>query len=274
MATSYSAVAAKPEEIVSCTALEAGDFPEKYVEKVRVISEGTNDDSLKEKLRQTLGCFEKGSAGNLIQSSPYRLVVLQQLLPEGKRLATMQRLRIARGNDYNFMAGFYVDGGLNLVPYTNANEAINVFQAGKLKTDLRKAGIKTNSARLVPYHVLTAEVDEKSPSGLVFRLSKEGKSLAKDAVRNTADFTWNCEPTQGGLFRAYLHSDGDWYCDDGNLDNSDRSGGVVVESAEGTSPKNLDSFLTNVQASSKKQLAELAERTRKAENYVRTGRLG
>jgi len=174
---SYSAVATRPEEIVSCTALDAGDYPERYAEKVKVIVDSITDISLKEKVKQTLGVFEKGSAGNLVQSSPYRLVVLQEFLPKGKVLASMPRLRIAKENDQNFMRGFYVEGGLNLVPYNKENEAINAIQAGKLEADLRNVGIKTEDARLIPYNVLTLEFDGKSSSGLVFRAERLKETL-------------------------------------------------------------------------------------------------
>ena len=236
---SYSAVATRPEEIVSCTALDAGDYPERYAEKVKVIVDGIRDGSLKEKVKQTLGLFEKGSAGNLVQSSPYRLVVLQEFLPKGKVLASMPRLRIAKENDQNFMRGFYVDGGLNLVPCNKGNEAINAIQAGKLEADLRNVGIKTeDDARLIPYHVLTLEFDGKYQSGLVFRLSEKGRDIAKQAILNTKDFKWNYSPNHGGLFRAYLYYGSDWDCDDRNLDYSSRIGGVVVESAEGAAKNN------------------------------------
>ncbi len=148
------------------------------------------NDSLKAKVRQTLGCFEKGSAGNLIQSSPYRLVVLQQLLPEGKVFASRPRLQIARENDPNFMSGFYVDCGLNLVPCKDAGEdsIINPIQARELEADLKNIGLDLKYAKLIPYHILTSEVNDKSPSGLVFKLSKKGKDNAKGAVLNTEDF--------------------------------------------------------------------------------------
>ena len=255
MATSYSAVATKPEEIISCNALDAGDFPERYAERVEAITTGIKDSFLRETVRQGLGYFKKSNAGKLIQSSPYRLVVLQQLLPEEKRLATMERLRIARG-DPDFMRGFYVDGGLNLVPCTDASEAVNAFQAGKLESDLRKAGVKTDDSILVPYHILTLEVDENSPSGLVLRLSKEGKDVVKKEVRNTADFEWDYFPNQGGLFGAYLGSGVRWN-GGGGLGGSNGDGGVVVESAKGTSPKILQDILSRRQSAREEYLAKL-----------------
>jgi hypothetical protein len=256
MATSYSAVATKPEEIISCDALDAGDFPERYAKRVEAIATSVKDSYLREKVRLNLGYFEMSNAGKLIQSSPYRLVVLQQLLPEEKRLATMERLRIARG-DPDFMRGFYIDGGLNLVPCTYANEAVNAFQAGKLEADLRKAGVKTDDSILVSYHILTLKVDEKSPSGLVLRLSKEGRDVIKEGVRNTSDFEWDYSPNQGGLFSACLYDDDLWGCGVRNLDYSFRSGGVVVESAKGTSPKILQDILSRRQSAREEYLAEL-----------------
>jgi len=265
---SYSAVATRPEEIVSCTALDAGDYPERYAEKVKVIVDSITDISLKEKVKQTLGLFEKGSAGNLVQSSPYRLVVLQEFLPKGKVLASMPRLRIAKENDQNFMRGFYVDGGLNLVPYNKGNEAINAIQAGKLEADLRKVGIKRENARLIPYNVLTLEFDGKSSSGLVFRLLEEGKDIAKQAILNTKDFKWNYSPNQGGLFRAYLDGDSNGYCGNRNLDSSNWIGGVVVESALGTSQKNLQAYKNKLLKENAEKEAQLDARFNDAKQIL------
>ena len=80
-----------------------GGFSAEYAERVsRILADIKNSD-FKERVKQTLGSFvEAGSDGKLAQSSPYRLVVLQEAIPKGKVLVARPRLQTAKENDPNF----------------------------------------------------------------------------------------------------------------------------------------------------------------------------
>jgi hypothetical protein len=222
----YSACATRPEEVVICTALNAGDYPQLYSERVQSILETIEDEGLREKVKQTLGSFE-GRDGRLAQSSPYRLVVLNEILPKGKVLVARPRLQVAKEGNPDFLSGFYVDCGLNLVG--EAGYKVNQVQAEELAKDLRQVGINLTNPKLTPYSILTCGVDGNSPSGLVFKLSEQGKGNAKSLILNTRDFNWDYFPTNNGLFRTCLYSYGGWGADDGNLQYSYDGGRVVVE---------------------------------------------
>ena len=226
--TSYIASAMKPEEVPVCTALDVGSYPLQYLEKVKSILGDIKSEELKRRVENTLGSFESGADGKLAQSSPYKLVVLQEILPKGKVIAFRPRLQIAKKGDPNFMNGFYVDFGLNLVS-SSEDYKVNQIPSEALASDLKQTGIDLKDAKLIPYWALTKEVVEGSSTGLVFRLSNEGKDIAKDIILNTSDFEWNYQPSNSGLFRAYLNSSGNWYASDGNLADSDDCGRVVVE---------------------------------------------
>lgn len=225
--TSYTACATKPEEIVMCSALDVGNYPEEYDERVKNILVGINDD-IEQKVKNTLGGFGTGNNGKLSQSSPYRLVVLQEILPNDKVLVSRPRLQTARENDPNFMSGFYVDCGLNLVTSENIYQK-NKVPAEILAEDLKRVGINLETGKLIPYNILTYEVDGDSPSGLVFKLSEKGKDIAKSLILNTDDFRWDHKPSGSGLFRAFLYMDGYWDADSEYLADSFGVGRVVTE---------------------------------------------
>lgn len=233
MATSFKvADVALPGEAPNCFALPAGDLPKRYQEAVdNFIIDQKVPETEQAKVRAVLGNFESGEAENLVQSSPYRLVLLQAILPPHQTLIARPRLESAKRKDNAFMLNLYVDYGLNL-DLTRGEPEINASQAIALREDLQQVGIDATKARLLPYHVLEPQFNQNS--GLVFRLSEQGKALAKIAVLNTKDFKWHYSPNQSGLFWAYLNGDGDWGCSGRNLEFSDRVGGVVVESAGGT----------------------------------------
>ena len=221
----YTAVATKPGEMVVCTVLDAGNYLELYSARVEEILGKIKDDPLKQRAQKTLGSFESID-GKLAQSSPYRLVVLQPLLPKGKVLVSTPRLRIARQNNPDFIRGFFCDSDLNLV--TDQKYQVNPVQAEELATDLKKVGLDLKHPKLIPYRILTPRVRKNSPSGLVFRLSKEGMDTAKTAILNTNDFTWDYKPTKSGLFRADVDTDGGYAGDEG-LGLSYGHGRVIVE---------------------------------------------
>ena len=233
--TSYSACATKHEEFIECSALNTENYPAEYAERVsRILADIKNSD-FKERVKQTLGSFvEAGSDGKLAQSSPYRLVVLQEAIPKGKVLVARPRLQTAKENDPNFMSGFYVDFGLNLVASKGKNYKINQIPAREIARDLERAGIKLDCAKLIPYNVLACQVNSKSPSGLVFKLSDKGKDIAEKLVLNTDDFEWDYKPSNDGLFRAFIDSYDYWFPNDEDLADSTGLGRVVVESAKGT----------------------------------------
>ena len=238
--TSYTACATRPEEIVVCTALNTGNYAQEYAERVSKILADIKDDSLREKVRQTLGEFQDRD-GLLAQSSPYRLVGLQGILPKGKVLVARPRLQTAKENNPGFMAGFYVDCGLNLVP-SEKEYKVNPVQAKALAGDLRKVGVSLDNAKLIPYNILIPQVNENSSSGLVFRLSEEGRDTAKNLVLNTSDFKWNFTPSNSGLFRAFLYWGGDWGAGGGNLAYSDEGGRVVVETTGEAGSREFESL--------------------------------
>ena len=210
----------------------------KVLETARILDDSILDaynDSLKgfnEKARQILGMFKK-TDGELAGPSSVMLVHLVNsgILPSGTRLATRSDLQKAISFAPNFLEGRCTDCGLNLV--SKGEYLVNPFLAKTLADDLKKVGIDLKDAKLIPYNILTLQADINSPSGLVFRLSEEGKDRAKDLILNTSDFKWNCSPSFNGLFRAYLNRYGSWGSDYGRLAYSDGSGRVVVVSAEG-----------------------------------------
>jgi len=238
--TSYSACAIRPEEVPVCTALKAGNYPQLYSERVKSILETVNDGGLREKVRQTLGSFEERD-GYLAQSSPYRLVALQgsdkdSLLQKGNVLVARPRLQIAKQNNPDFMSGFYVDFGLNLVGETGY--PVNPVQAEALAKDLRNVGIVLTTPKLVPYSSLMLDINGESPSGLVFKLSEQGRDSAKHSILNTQDFDWNYMPSSNGLFRAYLNWLG-WVAGVDGLADSYGDGRVVVETTGEAMQKNF-----------------------------------
>ncbi len=223
----YTACAMRPEEVVVCSALDAGDYPQLYSEKVKSILETISEDGLRKKVESTLGIFESGTDGKLAQSSPYRLVVLQEILPKEKVLVIMLRLQAAKNNGLN-LPGFYVDCGLNLATSEEGYQ-VNPVQAEVLAKDLRAVGIELTTPKLIPYSALMREVNAESSNGLVFKLSEQGKANAKSLILNTGDFSWNYLPTNNGLFRACLDRVWLWNAGGGDLLYSNVSGRVVVE---------------------------------------------
>ena len=77
---------------------------------------------------------------------------------------------------------------------------------------------------------------------------------------------------EDGVDRFYLDRNLGLYSDGGNLDYSNDAGRVVVVSGEATSQKNLYPYLDKIKADSERQIKELAERYRKAEHYIKTGK--
>jgi hypothetical protein len=236
--TSYSTIATRPEELTVCSALESGDYTKLYADRVVNILENISDRNLRDKVRQTLGSFEERD-GRLAQSSPYRLVVLNEILPKGKVLVARPRLEAAKVNDPNFMSGFYVDCGLNLVSGEEGYK-INPVQAQVLANDLEHVGVNLTNPKLVPYKILQCQADANSSSGLVFRLNEQGKDTAKASILKTQDFNWDYFPSQSGLFRAFLYWSGNWGADVDGLADSNDGGRVVVETSGEASAKNFD----------------------------------
>jgi hypothetical protein len=252
--TNYTALAIRPEEVITCSALESGNYLELYAEKVEGILRNIKDDGLRKKVESTLGSFEERD-GKLAQSSPYRLVVLQSILPKGKVLAARPRLQIAKQNDSNFMSGFYVDCGLNLVSGEDGYQ-VNPVQAEALAGDLKSVGIDLANPKLIPFNALTYHINTDSPSGLVFQLSENGKDNAGNLVLNTSDFNWNYLPSRNGLFRAGLDWDGCWYASDGSLAGSNDNGRVVVETNGEAIAKNFEELKIQAEELLKRQRQE------------------
>lgn len=135
-----------------------------------------------------------------------------------------------------------IDFGLNLVSGENGYK-VNPVQADILAKDLTQVGINLTNPKLVPYSILRCQADPNSPSGLVFKLSEEGKDRAKEpikltkeekdktagAILNTNDFNWSFSPSVNGLFRAYLNRNGNWNANDDNLANSNDNGRIAQE---------------------------------------------
>lgn len=246
-----------PQQKAVYAHLDGGSYLQRYSEEVERITSGISDPDKKQSARQALKLFEV-SQGKLIQSSPYMLSVLNSLLPVEKTLVDRVGLQAARKADSGFMSGDYVDIGLNAVP-ENVGNRVNAVQANVLETSLKQAGVSLKDPRLVPYHILKLGVNLESPCGLVFELSEKGKDTAKDFVLHTDDFSWIYKPqeSENGLFRAFLDCDGSWDCYGRGLGGSDRGGGVVVESAEGTSQKVLHDAIRKRNSARAKYFAEL-----------------
>ena len=259
---SYSAVATRPEEVRMCVDLESGNYKELYSEKVKSILGNVTDEGLRKKVELTLDGFEERD-GRLAQSSPYRLVVLNEILPKGKVLVARPRLQVAKENNPSFMSGFYVDIGLNLVG--EQGYQVNPVQAKALAENLQGIGMDLTSPKLIPYSALTYMVDEKSPSGLVLVLSEQGRDLAKSQVLNTQDFNWNYSPSNNGLFGACLYRGGVWDAGDVDLADSSDLGRVVVETTGEAAQKNFEELqrqATELLTRQQKERADLIARLR------------
>lgn len=254
--TVYTACGMRPEEVVICDALDAADYPEKYSTSVEGILRGISDISFKERVKATLGSFEKGNDGKLAQSSPFRLITLQQLLPQGKILVARPALQAVKQNNSEFMSRYYVECGLNLVPPDQSNDyQTNSFLARELTDDLREAGVDLSVAKLIPYSILTHGVNADSPTGLVFKLSEQGRNTAKQAVLNTSDFQWNYSPSSRGLFRACLGADGSWN-GDGSMVDSNAYGRVVVETTSEAGSRELETLRKQAESMYQRQREE------------------
>jgi len=236
--TTYSACAMKAKEVPFCEALAGADYPEQYAERVESFLGTIRDEEVREKARNTLSSFKIGTDRMLAQSNPYMLTILQKFLPQGQQLVARPRLEIAKQKDSNFVAGFYIDDGLNLTEQGKGYQ-VNKFLAQKLASDLKKAGIDVEKARLIPYNVLDLGTSQKSSDGLVFKLSKEGKDTAKTQVLNTGDFNWDYLPNTTGLFRAYLGRYGNWDAG-GDLPDSGGNGRVVVETTSEAGSREIE----------------------------------
>ena len=252
--SNYTACATRPEEVVVCSALNAGNYPAEYAEKVKSIFGTIQDDGLRKRVESTLGKFESGTDDKLAQSSPYRLVLLQEIIPKERVLVARPRLEVAKQNNPDFMSGFYVDCGLNLVSGEEGYQ-VNSIPTKALAKDLTSIGFNLTNPKLISINALTYEVNEKSPSGLVFRLSEQGKDNARALILNTLDFKWDYLPSRTGLFGAYLYRNGHWRALDEDLAYSYDGGRVVVETTGEASALEFDVL--------KRQSEELFDRQRR-----------
>ena len=78
-----------------------------------------------------------------------------------------------------------------------------------------------------------------------------------------SDFEWNYQPSNSGLFRAYLDSDGDWNADDDGLAVSIGNGRVVVETTGEAGSRELEALKTeagNLFARQEKERKDLVSR--------------
>ncbi len=225
--TNYISRTIGPERIVICRALNGGNYSKKYSGRVSEILKDIPDEDLRAKVKETLEEFKTENDGKLALPSPYKLVVLQEILPKEKVLVTRPGLETAKKSDYHFMSGFHIDCGLNLVPY--GEYKVNPVHAKKLTEDLKHVGVDLTSSKLIPYNILTHQISGESSSGLVFKLSEKGKDTAKKLILNTGDFRWDyARPENSGLFRVCL-LDRDWAADGEDLAYPHYSGRVVVE---------------------------------------------
>lgn len=222
------------------------------------------------KLKNILGKFGE-SEMQLTGASDLMLVYLANsgFLLKDARLATREDLETAISKANDFLSGFYVNCGLNLVTGKDGDYQINRITVEALAKDLKKVGIKLKNAKLIPYNILTYKINKKSPEGLVFKLSEEGKDTAKKLVSNTDDFKWDYKSYTSGLFRAYLSGYGGWGADCGDLACSGGGGRVVVITGEASSLKLLDRYVSKYKEDRNKAIADVNKKYAEMEASLR-----
>ncbi len=191
----------------------------------------------------------------LTGSSPEMLVKLVNsgLLPKDARIATRKDLELVLKRVEGVLREKHVDLALNL-DSRDDKYTINHACAIALAEDLKSVGIDLGSAKLIPYDILTKK----------FRLSEKGKDTAKKLILNTADFEWDFEPSNSGLFGACLDRVGDWYARREGFRRSDSDCMVVVISGEASSQKFLDMYASRFKKDRDKAISSANEHYQKA----------
>lgn len=222
------------------------------------------------------------SDGKVVGSNPFAVVLVNQIVREsGLRTATPADLERALQAGID-LSGTYEDTGLVLRSEGKPNE----YLAKNLMAQLKVRAKKVKMPQLVYLSDLDLEKDANSPQGLRFKLITGAKPIYAPILNKGGNFTSEdidfntglpkkvgegnrtLYTRQAGLSGLYLDRDLDLRSDGGNLAYSDSDGRVRVVSAEGTSPKILSEYLTNLQAKRDAEIAQVKARYAKAEKVL------
>lgn len=228
------------------------------------------------KVRASLNVPRKGS--NL-----FKVLKLNEM---GIRTATLEDLEIALENGMDLSESYedapvvvlrsagdsyrkndyFAKAVANLIKRNNFPHAV-VVEGLKLKEDSGSDyGLSVEAGER--FRVVEAPALDHANNQRRFNRINPDYSIDFDENGNIINFTR--EDGVGGL---YLDGDLDLNSDGRDLDDSYDTGRVVIVSGEATSQKYLASYLSRIKADSEKQIREVAERARRAEEYVRTGKL-
>jgi hypothetical protein len=224
-------------------------------------------------------------------SNPFAVVLANQILgQEGLRTATQADLEKALKVGALNLRGFYEDTGLVLRSEEDRDYSRNNALSRELAKQVKERGIKLNQRNPVMIPLIGLEVEKADNDyGLTFIL-KEDAEIYNVPILNQETGSFSSEDIdektglpvklgQGnrtlytrnsGLSRLYLGNLLSLTSGSGGLDGSGGGGRVVVVSAEGTSPQNLqDELYFQINGEYKAQLEELNSRKAQAEKAVR-----
>lgn len=267
-----------PEFISSANFLE-GDFGKAFLQEYQGrVREDYNDNSALNVLSYDNGV--------VVGSNPFAVVLANQILrQEGLRTATPADLQKILDSNALDLRGHYEDAAL----VWRSTDSPNEYLARNLK---EQAGERMVSPTMIHLSVLGLVNDSESPRGLTFKVTDEtelihapilNKNLGyfndKDVDRETGlpkklgkegrDFYTRQTGLSGLCLHGSLGLVSCWY----GLTSSYSDGRVVVISGEATPQKVLEQSVANTQAVAERQIQEITARGKKAEHYIRTGRL-
>ncbi len=217
-----------------------------------------------------------------VKSNLFKVLKLNEL---GIITATFPQLECALENGLD-LKGTYEDAPSVVLRSAGDSHAPNNYIAEYLAKKLKIKSFKT------PYIIngLGMTEDNNSAYGLTFNTKDAQIIKAPDFDHKnherkfsrinpdyTIEFDNNATRTlytrDKGVSRLVLYGGLDLVSWCGDLAGSGDPGRVVVVSGEATSQKILDSYTANFKNKSEEQIAQIKERAKKAENYLRTGKL-
>jgi len=217
-----------------------------------------------------------------VKSNLWRVLLLNQM---GIRTATLPELECALENDMD-LKGFYEDAPSVILRSAGDSHTPNDYIAKGLAKKLKIRSFKTpiivNGLKIVE--------DNSSQYGLNFDTKNAELTKALDfnnknhnrkfsrinpdySIEFDNDGTRTLYTRDNGVSRLCLGGDSDLDSGDEGLAGSGDDGRVVVVTGEASSQKILDKYISDIKEESAKQIADIEQRTKKAKNYIRTGKL-
>ena len=226
-----------------------------------------------ERARQSLNVSQNGS--NL-----FKVILLNQI---GIRTANIPQLYDIWEQDGDFLSGHYEDVASVALRSSGDSQSQNDLPAKKLAKSIKKRNIKHTYV----LNGLELKEDKDSDYGLVLvpgdnfeyfeapelDHTNNQRKFSKVDERGIPIFDDNGDKTlytrEGGLSWLFVNSFSDLLSYYRGLSYSGSYGRVVVVDAEGVVPKNLESYIANLETERVKQEAELKNRYATAMNLLK-----